>query len=140
MQPGTYVTDSATDDCYWERDDSSGDIIANDIGSGQRIVTIESTDTDFDTERCGTWIPVAYAPTVSTIGDGEYLVGQQMAPGEYRANVSSGFCYWATLSDFTGQDNIIDNDDLGNGSAVVDVPNTAAGFESSGCGAWTRVG
>lgn len=58
IAPGTYVA-VGTDGCYWARlSGFSGDfddIIANDIGDGQRVVTIAAGDVGFESNRCGTW-------------------------------------------------------------------------------------
>jgi hypothetical protein len=56
IPPGTYVTQNVSDR-YWERLDSSGEIIDNNfINAAPRAqVTIRSSDLAFNTERCGTW-------------------------------------------------------------------------------------
>lgn len=58
VQPGTYVAES--DDgfewCYWERQDSNGEIIDNFFGQVFRTeVTIAATDFAFRSEGCGEW-------------------------------------------------------------------------------------
>jgi len=58
VQPGTYVAESDTgfESCYWERQDSSGEIIDNFHGQVFRTeVTIASTDYAFLSEGCGEW-------------------------------------------------------------------------------------
>src|SRR5664280_1652948 len=58
IKPGTYKS-SGGDTCYWARlsstDGSLGSIIANDVGNGQSVVTIQASDKAFETNRCGTW-------------------------------------------------------------------------------------
>lgn len=60
IQPGTYVAESETpfENCYWERLDSSGEIIDNNfINSGFRVeVSIRSSDYSFTAEGCGEWV------------------------------------------------------------------------------------
>lgn len=58
IRPGTYVT-TDVEGCYWERQNSSGEIIANNfIVSARRVqVTIRSSDYAFHSERCGEWRP-----------------------------------------------------------------------------------
>lgn len=60
IQPGTYAIDRPVEDCYWERTDSSGDIIDNDFISGAaRVeVTIQPSDYSFYANRCGEWVRV----------------------------------------------------------------------------------
>lgn len=64
IAPGMYQTDSSLSDCYWERlSDVTGsldDIIANDIGSGSRIVQIEPTDAFGQFARCGNWSKIGW--------------------------------------------------------------------------------
>lgn len=56
VAPGTYRT-GAVSDCYWERADSQGNIIDNNMVSiSQSItVTIEESDGAFTSNRCGPW-------------------------------------------------------------------------------------
>jgi outer membrane murein-binding lipoprotein Lpp len=58
VMPGTYRNSGASG-CYWERlsglSGTNSDIIANDNASGPAIVTIESSDVAFATNRCGEW-------------------------------------------------------------------------------------
>ena len=59
IRPGTYFT-TDVEDCYWERQNKSGEIIDNNfIISARRVqVTIRSSDYAFHSERCGEWRPV----------------------------------------------------------------------------------
>ncbi|SCE91668.1 hypothetical protein GA0070214_103253 [Micromonospora chaiyaphumensis] len=58
IKPGTYVTHDV-DGCYWERQNSSGNIIDNYFTNGARRVqvTIRSSDYAFHSENCGEWRP-----------------------------------------------------------------------------------
>lgn len=61
IKPGTYRSNNNEDDCYWARLSStsgSDDIIANSLGKGTRIVTIDEDDKAFTTERCNQWVKV----------------------------------------------------------------------------------
>lgn len=60
IEPGTYVIDGEIKNCYWERLDSSGNIIANNFLSlAQRVeVTIDASDYSFHTEGCGRWVNI----------------------------------------------------------------------------------
>lgn len=55
IQPGTYITTQRVDDCYWERQDSSGRTIENDyiLAAPSATVTISDSDISFLTEGCG---------------------------------------------------------------------------------------
>ena len=68
----------------------------------------------------------------STIGDGTWRVGLDIAPGTYRTRTPES-CYWARLSGFGGgMDEVIANG-FDDGYAVVTIAAGDAGFESSGC-------
>jgi hypothetical protein len=57
--PGTYRSTGNTEACYWARtrsaDGEFGSIIANDVSTGQMVVTIDGSDVVFQTSGCTTW-------------------------------------------------------------------------------------
>lgn len=57
VQPGTYVSEGELDGCYWERQDSAGEIIDNNfVSAALRVeVRIAATDFAFSSSNCGTW-------------------------------------------------------------------------------------
>lgn len=57
VKPGTYFIPKTADDCYWERLDRKGNILANNfVHEGTRVeVRIRSTDYSFHAEGCGEW-------------------------------------------------------------------------------------
>jgi hypothetical protein len=68
-------------------------------------------------------------------GDGIFIVGDEVAPGEYRTQ--AGDCYWARLSGTSGElDDIIAN---GNGAGIVTIAESDHAFESRSCEQWTLV-
>jgi hypothetical protein len=76
----------------------------------------------------------------TSFGDGVWIVGSDVAPGQYRATgpFPDGLCYWALLSDPTGAD-IIENNIVETGQALTALT-SGQYFESSGCGQWEIVG
>ena len=60
IEPGTYFIEGKIEGCYWERQDSAGEIIDNNfVGAGRRVeVTIRSSDYAFHSDGCGQWRPV----------------------------------------------------------------------------------
>ncbi|MFW6205115.1 MAG: hypothetical protein ACOC96_09095 [Actinomycetota bacterium] len=71
-------------------------------------------------------------------GDGVFLVGDDIEPGTYRGDGSSGTCYWARLSGTSGDlDDIIAND-LPQGPTVVTIAESDVAFETVGCADWVR--
>ncbi|MEV8265745.1 hypothetical protein [Microbacterium sp. NPDC077057] len=59
IQPGTYRTATGVKDCYWERNDGSGDILDNNfVGAAHNGVTVTvNSGEGFTTNGCGLWIP-----------------------------------------------------------------------------------
>lgn len=143
----TYRTRAVPDGCYWARlSGFSGDlddILANDFTNGYSVVTIGAADVGFESNRCGTWTRDLSAVTASLVSpltaDGVYIVGTDLAPGLWRAENVDG-CYWARLSGFSGDlDDVLANDFLSSGSAVVEISPGDIGFETSNCGTWTKI-
>lgn len=142
IKAGTYVSSGGTDLCYWERDTASQKIIANDIGGGQRMVTILASDKYFETDGCGTWTKYVAlgAPRTTIPSEGVFGKGQ-IKPGTYvSAGPTDDMCYWSRLSALTGDlDGIIDNG-IETGRVYVTIKAGDAGFETSGCRTWKRSG
>jgi hypothetical protein len=144
VQPGIYRTRAGSPNCYWERlrNFSGGlnGILANGNTSAPAIVTIEQTDAGFHSEGCGTWTKDLSAITASktSFGAGAYIVGTDMIPGTYR-NSGGANCYYERLRGFNGGLNaIIANGNTSNPTIVAIAP-TDAGFQSNGCGTWTKL-
>jgi hypothetical protein len=75
----------------------------------------------------------------TVLGDGVFLVGSDIQPGEYRTSPESGLCYWARLSGTSGDfDEIIAN---GNptGPTVVTIEDSDYAFETTDCTEWILV-
>jgi hypothetical protein len=61
IQPGTYYIEGDIENCYWERQDSRGNIIDNyfTLGARRVEVTIRPSDYVFLSDGCaGPWRPV----------------------------------------------------------------------------------
>lgn len=145
IAPGTYRTRKAKNNCYWVRlsgfSGSFDDIIANDFASGYMVVTIAAGDVGFKSSRCAKWTSNLSRVTKSmtSFGQGTFIVGVDMLPGTYQSSSGSG-CYWQRMSSFTGTfDDIIANDFVDSGPVVVAIDPTDVGFKSSRCGTWTLI-
>ena len=150
IAPGRYFTNPARG-CYWERlsatTGASSDILANEVISfdaSQEIVDILNSDYAFKPDSdCGTWsqTPVR-SPSSGTIPPGRWLVGSQVAAGEYEVNASRG-CYWERLRSFGNNTrSVIANDFVsGGGRQIVTIRSSDVGFYGDAeCGTWTRRG
>lgn len=75
----------------------------------------------------------------SRMGEGTYIVNEDVRPGRYKARARSGAtCYWARLRDDSGDADSIIANDLTRGAASVTIKRSDGAFTSSGCTTWTR--
>jgi hypothetical protein len=143
---GRYYT-VPSNGCYWERQSGFGgtlsDIVANEFvafDAGQLIVDINETDFAFEADSdCGTWYDTARHGLQVNISPGWWLVGEQVQPGTYTANVSSG-CYWERLNGFGGTLSDINANKYVSsaGSQFVSILASDEGFYTDDdCGTWT---
>ncbi|HEX5945926.1 MAG TPA: hypothetical protein VFY82_06590 [Acidimicrobiales bacterium] len=138
MQPGRYISEGQF--CYWER--LSGltgafeDIIVNGNADGQAIVEIVPGDVAFNSNGCGRWSLYQPPPApVSEFGSGDWVVGEQIVPGTYRAE--GEFCYWERASGFAHDFDEILANGVPEGQAVVEILASDTRFTATGCGPWT---
>ncbi len=147
---GRYFADPPSSGCYWERQSGLGgtlaEIISNDFvgfNAAQLIVDILGTDRAFETDSdCGTWYDTPRHGAQATVSLGTWLVGSQVTPGTYRADVQAG-CYWERLRNFTGELNgIVANDFVSSaGTQLVTIRAEDSGFSTDDdCGTWVRIG
>ncbi|MGK5678230.1 hypothetical protein [Actinoplanes sp. URMC 104] len=135
--------------CYWARASdaggSIGSVIANDIGSGQRLVYVKPTDKVFRTSGCKTWTRVTSAVINSKSkrtaipGNGVYFVGSDFVPGTYRSTGNADFCYWERSRSADGASSSIIANDISKGQLVVTI-GPGGVFQTSRCATWTRIG
>ena len=159
IAPGRYRAAAPSDSCFWLRLRDfrlfGGKYGSHDVrttiggwgttvlgGDVSSVVDIEPTDAGFYSAGCGTWTNdlTPIATPGQPFPDGTYIVGDEIAPGRYRAREPSAECYWARLGDFSGK--------YGEGgnylvirrtgpTSVVDLAPEDAGFYSRGCGTWS---
>lgn|GEM_PF-521909 len=75
-------------------------------------------------------------PGTTVPGTGVYLVGVDIPPGTYWTAGSDG-CYWARLSDTSGDPAAVIANDITTEPTTVTIKATDGVFETRGCGAWT---
>ena len=130
IAPGLYRTTSTPDpaSCSWTRLDNDLDTIEWDTTT---IVRILQSDGVFDSHGCGEWSP--FTPTVEPgqpFGEGTFLVGEEIAPGFYRATSTPGSCNWRRL------DNDLEIIERGS-TTIVQILRSDEAFHSYGCGEWS---
>ena len=146
LQVATYRTrEPAGRNCYWERlsglGGTLGDVIANENMSGPAVVTIGPGDVAFNSTGCPRWTqdlsPVTKSPT-DPFGEGNYIVNVDIAPGVWKSSATSGNCYWQRESGFSGTLSDVIANDNSTGGTIVEISASDKGFNSSGCGTWTK--
>lgn len=101
----------------------------------QNIVTTENVKQENEKPVSG---------PADTFGDGQFVVGVDIAPGRYRsATVDQDslmpMCSYKRLKNFDGDlKSIIAINIVQKGNAIVTIKATDAGFESQGCVSWTK--
>lgn len=84
--------------------------------------------------------PTTAAPAgpKTTITEGDWVVGTDVAPGTYRtAEAVSGMCYWGIYRAGTNKGDIVQNDIVTGGRPTVTLK-AGQEFSSTGCGTWTK--
>ena len=140
IQPGRYIA-TGFQFCYWERlsglSGEDDDIVANDIPGERAIVAVLESDVAFNSYDCGRWTIYLPAGMVASFGSGDWVVGQDIAPGRYAAEGTSGNCYWERASGFTHNTDEVITNDLQSGRAIVEIEPSDVRFTSRDCGTWT---
>jgi len=121
IQPGLYVGlagEGLMDSCYWARLSNltgSDDILANDNAQGQYYLEVLPGDKALET-ACEL-LPIDKVPPrdqfLGLLPPGTYLIGRDIEAATYRGQAGTDIvesCYWARLSNVSGDDNILAND------------------------------
>ena len=143
IPPGRYRTTTPTPDCEWERRKGNSVTLSwQQSGGASEIVDVVADDDWFESSGCGTWSN-GLTPIITPgqpFGDGAFLVGSEIAPGRYRATSPTDSCTWSKLEGFAAHPHDPGLDaftiDSYGASIIVDIPSSAVGFRSHGCGTW----
>jgi hypothetical protein len=105
-----------------------------------RTVTAVATETE-TTERAPARTTAA-ASTSSGVQAGTHVVGRDIQPGQYRTggDAQGGPCYWARLSDTSGDRSAIIANDIAHGATTITIESGDGAFKTSGCQDWVKVG
>jgi hypothetical protein len=144
---GRYYANPNTIGCYWERNSglggTTGEIIANDFfgyDPAQVVVDVLGNEVAFTTDAdCGNWYTTPRQAATTAPTPGTWVVGVQIPPGTYTANMRSG-CYWERVRDFSGGvRTIIANDFVDTaGPRSVTIGSGDVGFTGDDdCGTWS---
>lgn len=144
IDAGTYRTRVGSSLCYYARLSGLGgeleEIISNNSTSDPAVIIIKETDVAFESSGCPTWTKdlTQITNNATSFNDGVYIVGTDIEAGTYK-NSGNNSCYYARLSGFTGELDVIISNDNADAIATVSIASTDAGFESSGCGTWSKI-
>ena len=101
--------------------------------------TETATETATQTAPAVTITAQPPGPSGTIPGDGTFIPGVDFHPGTYRTAGATGTdCYWARLSNLTGSNDILANNNV-TGPTVVTISGSDKGFQTSGCQDWKRV-
>ena len=96
------------------------------------------TDIGFNSTRCRRWeLYEAPAAPAATFGDGDWVVGEQIEPGQYRSDGSGTACYWERAGGFSHDFNEIISNENATGPTVVAL-SPGERFTAARCGTWTH--
>lgn len=148
IQPGIYRGETGIDpldSCYWARlSGLSGDfdsLKANDNNIGQFYVEILDSDYAFNTQCEITLLSTLPEPSgdfLQQLAPGTYIVGRDIQAGTYKGEAGADVlesCYWARLSDVSGEFSALIANNNNNGQYFVQVQEndfaliTACGLE-----------
>lgn len=142
ISPGVYRSTEESSLCYWEMLSGFSGELDDTIANGNNnpfIVALTDAVVGFETRGCGDWVPVdsTFPDTPAAgIGDGSYVV-KHLEPGRYRADgAAEDLCYWARVTGFDGGLGSIAAN--GNSPTTVEIAPGDRGFETFGCGTWTK--
>ena len=77
-------------------------------------------------------------PSLVGVGEGTFIVGEDIQPGRYKARAAEGICYWARLKDGRGGFTSIIANDATEGQSVVTIRPSDYAFETDGCTPWVK--
>ena len=81
------------------------------------------------------------APKGGIPGDGTFLVGKDIQAGTYRSEGKNTYgCYWARLSDTTGESGAIIANGNAQGPAIVKIAAGDKAFQTTDCKPWKKIG
>jgi hypothetical protein len=130
--------------CSWQRlrglSGAPGDVAASGSGPARVIVDLQAGDAGFWSAGCGMWAAHgAPAGTVTAVGDGDWVVSEELAPGVYQSSAAAP-CRWEHLLGFSGAAHHDLDDGMAFGVTWVEIAPSEVGFRSRGCGVWRWVG
>ncbi|MFD7023716.1 S8 family serine peptidase [Promicromonospora sukumoe] len=144
VPPVTYIAQAGSRDCFWERW-SVGDALANDVGSGQRLLKVQSTDyAVWSSTSCGTWTKYFAGMSTtraSTANDGVYVIGDHLERGVYATSgpaTPDTSCIYIFYKGFYGGSAVVSQGSTSDARTIT-MPSSATGFETVGC-SWRRIG
>jgi len=134
VAPGRYLAGGGTA-CQWQRLSPQGQELGAWSGTGQTVVDITTPET-ISTQGCGTFAPApTQASPRTSIPDGTWIVGAQLAPGRWQTN-GGAQCTWARLADFKGSPQSVLAQGAAASQTIVEVQPTDVGLTVQGGCTW----
>ncbi|MGH8826982.1 MAG: hypothetical protein ACRDVZ_05130, partial [Jiangellaceae bacterium] len=129
----------AIDERSAELDQRSAGLDTREAELDTRSGELDTRSSDLDARDAAVTATEAQFEAGTIPGDGIYLVGTDIQPGEYRGNPAGGDCYWARLSGTSGDLSDVRANGIPEGPTVVTISSSDVAFETSSCGEWHRI-
>ncbi len=114
-----------------------------DADKADPSATVTATATTTQTTNAGSASSGDDASADGIPGDGTYDVGSDIKPGTYRSQGPQGglitSCYWARLSNTSGEVKDIIANDSTSGQTTVTIAPTDKAFTTTGCKPWKKI-
>lgn len=122
-----------------ERDTASENLAAAENERDDAIIRAEDAEAALTTAEEAAANQAAEAGAAGEqVGDGTWLVGEDIEPGVYRNSGDGSSCYWERLSGLSGELGDIIANGIPDGPVVVEIAGSDVAFSSQGCGTWTN--
>jgi hypothetical protein len=137
--PQTTVTETvpATAEQQKQLEEDSAALAQREAEFGQRSAALDGRQAELD-QREAALKPQEEAAKRNAVGDGVWVVGQDIDPGTYRTRETTrSDCYWEIDKSGTNGSDIIENDRPGGGYPQVNL-SEGQDFKTSDCGEWIK--
>jgi hypothetical protein len=141
----SYIAQAGSAECTWRQNQFGGQL-GSGVGSGQRMLTVQSRTTNImASESCGLWIkyyPGMVRTSDATAANGAYVLGDHLERGVYSTSGPADAdipCRYFLYRSFEGNSAAVISRGTVAEATTITLPDSAYGFETVGC-SWKRIG
>ena len=140
----SYIAQAGPAECTWRQNQFGGQL-GSGVGSGQRMLTVQSRTTNImASESCGLWIkyyPGMVRTSDATAANGAYVLGDHLERGVYSTSGPADAdipCRYFLYRSFEGNSAAVISRGTVAEATTITLPDSAYGFETVGC-TWERI-